>query len=84
MKVKLLIEHPYLGGLGTIIEVSDKDGAGMIGNRIAAPLEEPRKEEPKIEPQKAPAPKAVPVSNKKLKEKSIESTTLAHPSDFDI
>lgn len=35
MLVRLLVDHPYIGSKGTVVERSDKDARGMIANKLA-------------------------------------------------
>lgn len=63
MKIRLLVGHAW-GSKGSVIEVADKDAAGMIRNRIAEPAEGPSLE----------------VANKKLDPKRVRKTALVNPN----
>lgn len=62
MQVRLLIDHPYHGSAGTIVEINDRTGGNWISNRIAEPLSGP----------------AVEVSNKKLDAAKVRKGTLVN------
>jgi hypothetical protein len=72
MLIKLLIDHPYIGPAGTIVERSDKDARGMIGNKLAEALSA------------APEVKNKKLQKNKVKGGTLRATTESLPTEASI